>query len=194
MQRHDEAKEKRKQMFMSLFIVAIMSLSVLGYMFGKDSSEPSKYKNFKFVRTQRGWEAKLNDQKLIFNYHPSQVEQINVSKAIIEKLNNSVQIYLTSDENSKNKQAIALAQFELSNIFSKYNKYLTVGFTDKNNFNFTVITCANATAYIPVILFEKYNTTEVSESNNCLLLRSRSDQDFIALKDRILYGVLGIID
>jgi hypothetical protein len=194
MKRHDEAKDKRKQMFMSLFIVAIMSLSVLGYMIGKDSNDSSKYNGFSFIKTQKGWKTEANNKEIFFGYHPSQVSNINISKEIIQKINNSFQIYTTSDENSLNKQSIALSQFEFSNIMQDYNKYTVIAFTDQNNFNKPIITCANATSFVPVIMFEKYNQTEVTESGNCIYFRSRSDADFIALKDRVLYGVLGIIN
>lgn len=194
MKRHDEAKEKRKQIFMSTFIVLIMSLSVLGYMVGREGEDVTKYNGFKLFKVDNQWATKISGKQYLFYFHPTQVERINVSKSIIEKINQSMQIYLTSDENSTNKEAIALTQFEISNSWSQNNKYIVDGFTKNNKYSKPVITCLNATSYIPVLMFEKYNVTEISEENKCIFLRARSDQDFLALKDRLIYGVLGIIN
>jgi len=193
MKRHNEEKERKKRLAMSLFIVAIMTLSVLGYMAGRNGEDTTTYKSFKFFKSSNMWATKINGNNLLFHYHPSQVDYINISSSIIQRINNSLQIYQTSDENSTNKQAIALAQFEIVQQLSFSNKFIVNGFTDENQYNLPVITCLNATENIPVLMFEKYNETSVGEENNCILIKARSDNDFIALKDRILYGVLGII-
>jgi len=193
MKRHNEEKEKKKRLFMSLFIVAIMTLSVLGYMIGRNGEDVTTYKSFKFFKSNNMWATKIDGKNVLFHYHPSQVDYMNISPSIIEKINNSLQIYQTSDENSNNKQAIALAQFEIVQQLSLMNKFFVNGFTAENQYNLPIITCLNATENIPVLMFTKYNETTVEDENNCIYVKARSDNDFIALKDRILYGVLGII-
>jgi len=193
MKRHDEAKEKRKKLFMSIFVVAIMVLSVLGYMIGRNSEDTSAYNGFKFFKTNSQWAVKIDGKNVLFYFHPSQVDYINISSDVISKINNSVQLYQTSDKDSLNKQAIALAQFEMMQYLSLKNQYVVNGFTSENEFNLSVITCANATGYVPVLIYQKSNETKIYEENNCIMLDARSDSDFIALKDRILYGVFGII-
>jgi hypothetical protein len=170
-----------------------MSLSVLGYMIGKEGDVTTKYNNFKFSKSNNQWATKVDGKQFLFHYHPTQVDSINISKHIVEKINNSYQLYQTSDENSTYKEAIALAQFEILNSLSQRNKYIVNGFTKPSKFSLPVINCFNATITVPVIIFEKSNITEISEENNCIFLRARSESDMISIKDRLLYGILGII-
>lgn len=193
MRRHDESKEKKKKLAMSLFVVAIMTLSVLGYMIGRNSEDVTSYNGFKFFKQNNQWASKIDGKNIIFHYHPSQVDYINVSKEIIGKINSSVQLYQTSDINSTNKQAIALAQYEMTQDLLLRNQYAVNGFIAKNEFNLPIITCNNATEYVPVLMYQKSNETKIYDKNSCIMVEARSDSDFIALKDRILYGVFGII-
>jgi hypothetical protein len=194
MKRHDEVKEKRKKLAMSIFVVAIMTLSVLGYIVVQNTGQSTTtYKDFKFLNVNNQWYTKIGGKNILFDYHPAQVEYINVSKTIIDRINSSVQLYQTSDVNSSDKQAIALAQFDIVQDLSLRNQYAVNGFTTENEFNLPVITCANSTQYVPVLMYQRSNETDIYDKDNCIILEARSDSDFIALKDRILYGVFGII-
>jgi len=129
MRRHDEKKEHRKKLFMSLFIVAIMTLSVLGYMIGRDAEEQSNYNDFKFFRSGNKYVTKINNQDVAFDYFPSSIENFNISDSIIEKIKNSVQIDSTSDSEDEYKEGISLLQFELSRALQMNNQFIRNGFT-----------------------------------------------------------------
>ncbi|MCK4522245.1 MAG: hypothetical protein KAU20_06730 [Nanoarchaeota archaeon] len=194
MRRHDEKREKRKRLFMSLFIVAIMVFSVAGYMIGRGSSESTEYNGFKFTRKNNYWVTDINDIEISFDYFPTEVENINISSRIIDRIKNSREVDITSDFNNSFKEGISLAHLKLSMILSNINIYVRKGFTANNTYDMPVITCEDATDFIPVILFEKYNKTGVYEDGNCIIVRAKSEIDFIAVKDRILYSVFGIIE
>lgn len=178
---------------MSLFIVIIMTLSVLGFMVNKGSGDQVKYNNFKFVTKGNKWVIKINNNEVGFDYLPSQVENINVTDDVIEAIKRSVQIDMTSYFDSKYKENIAEAQFGIERALLINNQFVRYGFTTENEFNFTVIGCEDATNYVPVLVFEESNETVVYREGNCVILKAKSEQDVIALKDRILYGVFGII-
>ncbi|TKJ17603.1 hypothetical protein CEE44_03655 [Candidatus Woesearchaeota archaeon B3_Woes] len=195
MRRHEHKREKKKRLYMSLFIVMIMTLSVLGYMIGSGYEDQTKfeYNDFKFNQITNRWKTKINNYDVIFDYSPLQVEHINITPNIIERIKNSPQIDTTSNINSSFKEAIALAQYNLAQLLALNNNFLRGGFTTENEFNTSIITCEGATQYIPVLLFEKSNQTKIYEENNCIIIKARSEQDVIALKDRLAYGVFGII-
>ena len=170
-----------------------MTMSVLGYMIGKDSEDSLKYNDFKFFIVGNMYKTEVNGNSIYFNYNPLQIESIEIEDSIIEKLKNSVQIDTTSGVNSSYKESIALAQFELVNYLSSNNQFLRTGFTTENEFNLPVITCLDSSESVPVLMFEKSNETKIYSEGNCIILNARSENDFLALKDRILYGVFGII-
>jgi hypothetical protein len=194
MKRHDEQREKRKRTVLSVIIVLIMSLSVLGYMIDRQDSSSNKYNGFKFIQTSKGWKTNVDGAELYFYYTPNQVENINLSEEIINLLRNGIQFYQTSNVSSASKQTIALVEFELNEIFLRQNKYAVNSFTTENEFSLPIITCLNATQYNIILLYEKSNETNVLNNRYCINVRARNDNDFLALKDRIAYTLLGVMD
>ena len=195
MRRNKHQREKKKRLYMSLFIVVIMTLSVLGYMIGSGFEDQTKlkYNDFKFNKINNRWKTQINNYDVTFDYSPPQVEHINISLNIIERIKNAPQIDTTSDINSKFKEVIALSQYNLAQLLALNNNFLRGGFTTENEFNTSIITCETATQFIPVLFFQKSNETKIYEENNCIIMKARSEQDVIALKDRLAYGVFGII-
>jgi len=192
--RNEEAKhERKKKIFMSVFIVAIMTLSVLGYMFGENSSEKIKYNGFNFFVENNKLATKINDKTFYFEYSPEKITSINISPEIISKLKNNFEIDMTSDPDSYSKEAIALVEFELSEALFNNNQFTRLGFLKTNSFNISIINCSSAKENMPVIVFEDYNETFASINENCIFLKAKSEQDFTLMKDRLLYGILGIV-
>ena len=83
MRTRESKKHKRKQLFMTLFIVLIMTSSVIGYMFGRDTTTSTKYNDHKFKSTNNRWITKVNNKELLFHYFPDQVDNLNMSEDII---------------------------------------------------------------------------------------------------------------
>ena len=193
MTRYNEKSERRKKIIMTSIVVFLMTSSVIGYMIGSESEEYDKYGDYKFFRVGNKWLLKTDKGELNFYYFPTQVKTINISESVLDTIKNSLQIDMTSDINSSYKESIALSQFELSNALVLNNQYLRTGFTTENEFNIEVITCEDATVNVPVMMFEKSNETRAYSLGNCIILKGRSDLDFIAFKDRIVYEVFGII-
>jgi len=108
-------------------------------------------------------------------------------------LSGKYEIDTTSEVNSTNKEYIALAEHQMGLTLGSYNIYLSKGFTANNSFNLPVISCSNATQYTPVIYFRHGNSTSISVQDNCVIAEASSNTEFIRVKDRLLYGILGVM-
>ena len=69
-----------------------------------------------------------------------------------------------------------------------------MGFTEENKFDFPIITCDDATESIPVIYFRGANQTAIYEEANCIIAEAKREADFLRIKDRLIFGVFGVIE
>ena len=60
-------------------------------------------------------------------------------------------------------------------------------------YNYPIITCDNATEFIPVIYLKKGEETQIYTEGNCIIAEAAFEQAFIALKDKLMYTILGIL-
>lgn len=189
-------KKEKKNWWLIIFLVFIMIGTSFSFIFFgySPSNEAVKYNGIKFVKNplQNIWVAKINGKEAAFSFLPNEVEDIS-SKESFARLQNKLEIDATYDLNSTNKEAIALAQHQLGLTLANYNIYLRKGFTSNNSFNMPIITCNNSTANVPVIYFKHTNSTQIYV-NGCIIAEAQSNADFIRVKDRILYGILGVLE
>ena len=170
-----------------------MVASVLA-LWNRENESMFKYNHNSFVRSGNEWILKIKKADLVFNFFPADIENINISSGIINKLNETLEIDSTSSTNDSYKEAIALAQYGLGEVLGKIsNTYIRVGTIDKNDFNLPIIDCKNATSSVPVLYFKKSNVTEVSLNDSCIIAEAKSEIDVLKIKDRLLYGILGVM-
>jgi hypothetical protein len=50
-----------------------------------------------------------------------------------------------------------------------------------------------SSAYVPVIYFKYGNSTRIDFDNNCIIAEASSNVDFVRVKDRMLYEMLGVV-
>jgi hypothetical protein len=188
-------KEEKKRLVISLFIVFIMVSSVIGYMFGSGGAEKYEYNDHSFIkRNNNEWLLKYNGENLIFNLFPEQVEDIEVNFDVSEALGGKAEIDTTFDPDDELAEAIALAQYTFSEVITKTSdSFVMVGMTEENEFDLPIINCEDATDKVPVLYFKKSDSTSVELEDNCIIIEAKSAIDILAVKDRILYGLLGII-
>ena len=189
-----ENKEKKRWGLM-VFIVFIMigtSFSVVFFGFSP-SQDNVKYNGISFVSNRNFWTARINGAEAAFSYLPGDVQNINLSENIQKQLQDKFEIDITSESNSTYKESIALAQHEMSLTLSNYNIYLRNGFTGNNTFKLAVITCKDATQAVPVIYFRQGNSTRIFSQGSCVIAEAPSNPEFIRVKDRLVYGILGVI-
>ena len=177
------------------FIGITMIFSVFGVIFfgfGAGSSGTIKYNGLKFTDKVNFWSVNVNGREALFTYLPDELALINVENAAIEKLKNVVQIDATSQFNDTLAEPIALAQFQIGTTLSNFDIFVRNGFTAEQQ-NFPVITCEDATQFVPTIYFKESNITDVHMENNCIIAEAANAADVIRLKDKLVYGILGII-
>ena len=189
-----EKKEKKRWGLIFFIILIMIGTSVSFVFFGfSGADETAKYNGIKFVRYPDRWEAKINGINAAFSFLPSDVENILVIEDFSSRLQNKIEIDAAYDLNSTFAQAIELAQYQMGLTLGVYNIYVRRGFTANNTFNRFIITCNDATENVPVVYFKSGNATKISLEKNCIVVEASTNTDFIKAKDRLLYGILGVI-
>ncbi len=188
-------RQKRRNMFLGIFIVAIMVLSILGYSaFQQQGDQTTVYGRYSFSLKNDLWTTKIDKAEYEFNFLPADVDIIPMDEFDFEP----ALFYVVSNPKanySKNDlTAIEFSKYELRTKLSKYFGYQGYpGFTEKYLDN-APITCTNATPSVAVIEFIIGNETKISYSGNCITLTGRSGTDIVQMKDLFLYKESGIIN
>ncbi|MBR9691992.1 hypothetical protein GOV06_04340 [Candidatus Woesearchaeota archaeon] len=194
MGREEKKKLFSKQNMVAMFIVFIMVSSVIGYMFGKEGGEKFKYGDHSFLLRNKEFILKTDNEELSFDFFPADVDDIETDFDVSDVIKGVAEIDFTSDPDDKHAEIIALAQYRFQQVLERVsNTYVLNGMTSKNEFNLPVITCEDATESIPVLYFKKANVTSIILENNCIIAQAKSEVDILRVKDRLLYGLLGII-
>jgi len=184
--------------FMVYFIAFIMISSIFGIIFfgfgsSGSSSGSFEYNGFKFVNRGNFWSTNIGGNEALFTYIPTNLELILVDNAAIDRLRNKPQIDTTSDFSDGLSEGIALANYQLGITLNNFNIFIREGFTNQTKENYMVVTCDAATEFVPVINFKSSNKTGISLDNNCIIVEASSNEEMVMLKDRIVYGILGVM-
>lgn len=189
-----EKKEKRKWGLILFIVIIMVGTSFSFVFFGfSPATEKVRYNGFSFVRNNNIWVAEINGKGAAFSFSPSEVEGIPALDSSFKDLQGKFEIDTTYDLNSTYKESIALAQHQMGLTLAAYNTYLRKGFTANNTFGMPVITCGDATLNVPVVYFKHANATRIHTENNCVIAEASTTADFIKVKDRLLYGMLGVM-
>lgn len=190
-----KAKKEKKRWGLILFIVMIMIGTSFSFVFFgfSPSSESVVYNGIKFTMFPDRIEAKISGKAAAFSFLPSEAESVVVMENAVDKLQNKLEIDVTSDINSKYNESIALAQHQMGLTLWNYNVYIRKGFTSNNTFNFPIITCKDSTTNVPVVYFRQGNSSKIYEEGDCIIAEANSSVEIIRVKDRLLYSMLGVI-
>lgn len=186
--------KRLQQAFLTFFIIMIMTTSILGFLWGRDSEEQLKYNDKSFTRQQSLWVAKIDGRQKSFYYFPLQVEDIHVDGGAIPAIKNAPMLYMTYELNQSGAEYIAQAIFDLDEELSSGNIYTVKALTGENKFGLPVVSCNNATPNVPVLYFKQENQTGISLNNNCIIAAAKTPADFLRVRDRLVYGFFGIIE
>lgn len=194
MRKHNDKADKAKK-FMVYFIGFIMVSSVFGViLFGFGGGGASAaYNGFKFFNRGDFWSTNIDGREAMFAYFPSEIEAMPADDNAVSRLKNTLQIDLTSDINDAFAEGIALAEYQMGITLGNFNIFTRSGFTNQTKYNAPVITCNNATNFVPVVYFARGNATRIYMQGNCIIAEAENPADVIRLKDRLVYGILGII-
>ena len=197
MKSHDyEKRKKRINIIISIIVACLMIASIGGYAILNNSSSTNDATygdyNFKIVQSSDGstvYRTSINGKYQDFLYFPSEVSRINITSEVYNKIKNSQAIIITFDPNetSDNLVFIDIMRYNLQN---KVSKPIYFGVTNTSStYPLQVISCANATNYMPFLLLNISATTSIvanKENPNCIILNGKL-RDITALSDRMAY-------
>ncbi len=191
-------KERKNWPLIVFMIIILMGTSFSFVFFGfAPPSDKIKYKGISFTHNpnQGIWIAKINGKYAAFSFLPKDVENISVNAKIPSLQAGTYEIDVTYDFNDTYKQAMALAQHQMALTLEQYGIYVRKGFTTNNTYNLPIINCDEATQVVPVVYFRSGNSTSTTiySEGNCIIAEASKNQDFLKLKDRLLYGTMGLI-
>lgn len=197
-----------KQKVWTVILAGLMIFSVFGIILsgGGETREKLDYGNYSFkqivVNKEYQWTTEIDDNTYTFDYHPSDVEGLDLPQDVIDALTGIKSAYITFDPNIKNLkmlEQLELVKYKMQQtLFKEYSIYLSPGIlTENDNYVQPIVTCENATAYVPVFKFVESDNTSVYLDRNytqgaCIVVES-TERSALAVKDRILYSLAGII-
>jgi hypothetical protein len=186
-------KEKRKRFWMGFILVFLMIFSGAGILIGSQSSSSDwEYNGFKFKQLENYYTTEFDGEETIFYFLPQTLLTINTSGNIKEKISEPM-FYLSFDPESgvQNLLYIDLIRHDFE---QNLNTIVESAITkESDTYALPIMTCDNASAYVPVIYFNVANETSIVEENNCVILSGQGVQ-FLQLRDLLLYIKYGVID
>jgi hypothetical protein len=199
MRRRKNTSEKKKKLMTTLFtafIALIMITSIIGFLY-TDTQQKIKIENYSFYRNGDNWV--LDDFGITFRYLPEQLNGYNVSIEAVNILKNSNMVLLTLDTTNKSitdVMDIADIGYSLGEILTEqlsiYTPPPAILSEDERFPNATIITCANTSIYIPVLSIQMGSEPGIIFSDGCIHMKGKSSSQLAALKEALLYRIIGI--
>ncbi len=191
-------QDKTKKIISTVFLLFFLATLIIGFTFPGivplGGQNEFRYGKFKFSRNSLGqYSTYVNDKEALFNFLPPDVADVLVEPEVFQMISGKYEIDITADSNSTFIQQIYSAQFELGNMLNFHRgTYIRAGLTGNNTDNVPVISCNQSSALIPVIYFVESNATRVYNGGQCIIAEGASANDIVRIKDRLLYGILGV--
>ena len=163
---------------------------------GGSSSSPtsSSFGDFDFELSNGRWFTEIGGKRYGFDFLPGDTSFFSVDSQAINLMKGTLEVDITYDFNDSSNEAIALSQYYMAESFAVMSRYLRLGSLYTNEFDVPIITCADASAAVPVLVFRSANVTQVTVEGNCIIAEASNKANFIRIKDRLLYGILEVID
>ncbi|MBN2423309.1 hypothetical protein JXB41_08860 [Candidatus Woesearchaeota archaeon] len=192
-------KEKRRKILIAVIsaIFLISSVATVVLYRGDDTQDTIilnlSDKDYKFTRNENFYTVEINNQDVKVYNLPYELNYINISPEIIDKIKNSYLIYFTFDPEQEDLTYIDFLRFDLKESLSPLNKFIYEGTTKESSiYNLPIVTCENASAFSPVLKFSNSNTTKVHEKDSCIFIESRA-LGFVKIRDKIIYNLYGVV-
>lgn len=193
-----EDRHKRRNAIIALFIVGIMVFSSLAYvMVDNAGQQQMEYGDYEFEYRDLGGGAgvlvtEIEGQEVEFQNLPIQVDYLPVDANAVRLLKDSQQIALASDPTLELADAamIDYARLQLSLAVPKAFNAMT---KEDDRYTLPVLTCDQASAQMPVLLFANTNeTASVTTQGACIIVNGR-ERDLMRAKDRLIFEYYDIL-
>ena len=194
--RRRQKKRFPKENLMVLFVAIIMISSTIGFVSTGSGTSKQRYNDYKFSVDQTGTTLYWNGERIRFYHNPYQLETLDVSQGVIDKVESTAMIYLTFEANNTLQETIDRVRFDLTNKLINYlGIYVVNGVTDNEAIpTLPVVDCVNATSAVPVLKIETGEEFGMRDDNNCITMVANNELDLIALEESLIYRLLGVIN
>jgi hypothetical protein len=129
-------------------------------------------------------------------YSPEEVKDISIDKKAYYEILNSKEIYLTVPNNLSSISVIALT--EVGRITGTQYGILDIpstgALTHSKGDETPVKTCDDAFGGTGIIFFNIGNDTRVYLEDRCVIVEGETEWDIVRAADRLVFGLLGIMD
>ncbi|GIU69929.1 MAG: hypothetical protein KatS3mg002_1165 [Candidatus Woesearchaeota archaeon] len=188
-------KKNRSKKWGIIFITLLISLSMILSIFAiviDNQSTQQKYNGYKYIITNEGYKFKINKTIYTFQFHPTQLENINMSQDSKNILSNSMAIVMLFNPNSTldDLTYIDYARFDFQEKSGK-TVYFAIT-TESDKYLLPVLSCDNATAEVPFIFFNISTDTSIVNEGNCIILNAKL-REILSVEERLTYQILGIM-
>ncbi len=191
-------KKKRlsTKMWLSIGIAVIMATSIIGFLAGNQSTPAPnqfEYNNHTITGSPQAWQVDIDGATAAFQFLPSDVDDIPYPSDIPGLLRNALAFSMTSAPEDNLSLAIGAVEYALYTRIGGQGRIVLYAFTQDNAFGKPILTCENATAFQPVILFEQGNETMIARQGSCIIATAPTEYHMRRLGERVLYTHYRII-
>jgi hypothetical protein len=199
-----DKREKRNKIIVGIIVSFLMVSSIAGFVIlnSTNNQEVNKFtltysnKDYEFTRKQDNLGNQyyeVSSDKGIFTtyYHPQQLNNIEISQEVISVIKNTNFFYLTFDPQQSDLSYVDYLRFDLKNNIPQAI-YFEEGITRESDvYNLPLITCQNATPYVPVIFLKNSTMTNITMIDNCINLEFPT-YEILKIRDMLVYLLQGI--
>ncbi len=141
-------------------------------------------------------------KQLFFSQFPSDISGLKLDKNALGRIGASKMIYISfyPNQTDSDAQYVDFARFQLSkDLMDNFKIYSSQALAVDEQINkdlpLPVINCENATAAVPVLLIRtKQENASLTLNGNCILMDANQGYELAALRDKIVYQLLGVIE
>ncbi len=199
-----DSEKRRKRMVagFGVFMVLLMVASIAGVIeYNPSSTTRMTYGDHTFSLEQRAdgssiLVTQLNGQRVEFQNLPVQVGTLSVDPAAVTLLREAKQVALVADPSMGVEDAGIVDYARLQLALAIPSSVSAISHADPR-YRLPVLDCAQASAQMPVVLFQIANGTNasagVTTQGYCVLVRG-GQQDILNLKDRLIFEYYGILN
>ena len=179
-----------KKKLVGVFIVLVMTFSILGFIGGSFFTEDEnikKYQNHVFYRDAQGWRFQAGSEVYYFQYLPEQLSNITLTSPTYNLFKEG-KLYFGYEPGVALNTDLAMSK--LGTFFYNRNLIVIRACTlEKGCPDIPLLDCSEK----PGLVFQKTNKTYIEAINKCIVMNARDEIEMNKISERLLYNLLGII-
>ena len=198
-------KKRLKKLFtlkliMTYFIVFLMLGSVLGFVLSEsvDNEFRTTYNGFRVELQGNRYLVSFNRERLEFIFPPQELQYFDVPDGMMRNLQDVPFFTISFDPNMQDNGELGYLRYIFFEYSYKKDKLVGFGITEDSLLydGISVMNCDDSTRTSPIIVFKDGLQDEISydQENGCIVVNSTSAIHRVQFAERVIYGILGIIE